>query len=411
MRLYWKIYLFLAATTLVTLVLTTWVSFSVLPAFIDRQRNKTLDRFEERILTGSISTREEMNALADSMNIGLRLMREDPQMHPPRQQVPPGPGQPFPDSREWGSVRVITIPDSQLSILASARVQSPRFAILLLFALVLFASQAIALGVGLKSVFRRTSLLARATGDFGKGNLTVRYPDQGSNDEIDKLGSAFNLMAGRIISLLDSHNELLNSVAHELRTPLARLGFALELARDNPDAVCEKLDLMEKDLFELDTLVSELLVFNRIRNTEPRRERVSLADICSEAAEAEKDLNPSVKVSVNCPTEGAFVEGDYRLLLRAVSNLVRNAVRYASSSVTLSLRKSGNTATITIADDGQGFPGDFSRRAMDPFVKGADSNGSGLGLSIVQRIAERHGGELVLKNTPSGARAELTLPA
>ncbi len=410
MKLYWKIYLFLSITTFFTLILTTWVSFSVLPAFMERQRKETLDRFEERILSGSITTREEMTSLADSMNIVLRLLREDQQMHPPQGQMPPMPGQPFPEGREWGSVRIINIPGSQSSILATARMQAPRFPILVLFALVLFVSQAIALGFGLKSVFRRTALLTTATGNFGKGKLTARYPDQGSHDEIDELGRAFNLMAERIITLLDSHNELLNSVAHELRTPMARLSFALELARDNPDTVREKLGLMEKDLFELDTLVSELLEFNRIRNTEPEMEKVSLADVCSEAADAERVHNPSIQISFRCGAGNADVTGDYRLILRAVSNLVRNAVHYAASAVTISLDLSGNSAVISVADDGRGFPKGFSERALNPFVKGPDSTGTGLGLSIVQRIAERHGGELALKNTDSGALVELSLP-
>ena len=410
MKLYWKIYLFLSVTTFLTLVLTTWVSFSVLPAFMERQRNETLDRFEEKILSGSITTMEEVTSLADSMNIVLRLVRDDQQMRPPQGQLPPGPGQPFPEGREWGSFRIISIPESQSSLLATARTQAPRFALLVLFALVLFISQAIALGFGLKSVFRRTALLTTATGSFGKGKLTARYPDQGSRDEIDELGRSFNLMAERIITLLDSHNELLNSVAHELRTPMARLSFALELARDNPDTVREKLDLMEKDLFELDTLVSELLEFNRIRNTEPEMDKVSLTDVCSEAADAERVHNPAVDISLNCSAGNTHVTGDYRLILRAVSNLVRNAVRYASSSVTISISQSGNRAVISVADDGKGFPKGFSDRALNPFVKGSDSGGTGLGLSIVQRIAERHGGEVVLKNTASGALAELSLP-
>jgi len=377
---------------------------------MDRQRNKALDQFEERILSGLITSRDEMTALADSMNITLRLVREDQQLPPPLGQRPPVPGQPFPEGREWGNVRMINIPGSQISILASARLQTPRFAILVLFALILFISQAIALGFGLKSVFRRTALLTMATGNFGKGRLTARYPDQGSSDEIDELGRAFNLMAERIISLLDSHNELLNSVAHELRTPLTRLGFALELARENPDTVREKLGLMEKDLFELDVLVSELLEFNRIRNTEPELEKVSLGDLCNEAADAERIHNPSVNVSVICPGAGVHVKGDHRLLLRAVSNLVRNAVQYAASSVTVSVEKTGSRAVVSVADDGPGFPVGFTEKALSPFVKGTDSTGTGLGLSIVQRIAERHCGELALKNSTSGALVELSLP-
>lgn len=410
MKLYWKIYLFLAATTLATLVLTIWVSFSVLPAFSERQRTQTLDRFEEAVLSGNLTSREEIQLLADSMNIGLRLVQGD-HLPPAHQgQFPPPAGQHVPGEMDWRSVRLIPVPGSQVSILANARIRTPRFAIFLLFALVLFASQAAALSLGLKSVFRRTSLLTKATGDFGRGQLSSRYPDHGSSDEIDELGRAFNLMAERIISLLDSHNELLNAVAHELRTPMARLSFAIELARTNPESVREKLGLMEKDLFELDTLVSELLEFNRIRNSEPGTETVSMVDICHEAADAEMVHNPVVDISVLTETANNSVGGDYRLLLRAVSNLVRNAVGYASSAVEVSVASYSDRVTVSVSDDGPGFPKGFSERAVDPFAKGENSKGSGLGLSIVKRIAEKHGGTLVLKNTGSGALAEFTIP-
>ena len=218
-------------------------------------------------------------------------------------------------------------------------------------------------------------------------------------------------MADRIISLLDSHNELLNAVAHELRTPMARLGFALELARENPDEVANKLSLMEKDLLQLDTLVSELLEFNRIRNSDPVNEPVSLADVCVEAADSEGALAPpGIDVSVENHLGAALVQGDRRLLLRAVSNLVRNAVARASSDVTVTVAASSREVTITVEDDGSGFPSDFLRSAPRPFHKGDGSCGSGLGLSIVQRIAEKHGGTLVLKNSSRGAVAEISLP-
>lgn len=409
MKLFWKIYLFLAATTLVTLVLTIWISFSVLPAIFEKQRNDSLDRFEDRMLSGNYQSREDITALADSMNIVVHIIRAD-QAPPPGGQMPMRPGQPVPGDRDWRSVRIIEIPGSEVSILATTRITAPRFMIFVLFALVLFASQAAALGFGLRPVFRRTSQLTKATADFGKGQLASRYPAQGSGDEIDELGKAFNLMAARIISLLESHNELLNSVAHELRTPMARLSFALELARENPETVREKLGLMEKDLFELDTLVSELLEFNRIRNSEPEMERVSLGDVCSEAADAERVHNPSLQISVTDQGERPVVTGDHRLLLRAVSNLVRNAVTHASSSVTVSLGVSGDRAVISVEDDGPGFPRGFTERAVNPFVKGEGSSGSGLGLSIVQRIAENHDGELKLSNSSKGALAELYLP-
>ncbi len=409
MKLFWKIYLLLAATTLVTLVLTIWVSFSVLPAFFEEKRNETLDRFQELVESGRYSDRESLIHLADSMGVFVRLVRNDAQQPPPPGGQPPLPGEL--GERNPAGVRMISLPGGQASILATARIPGPRQLIFVLFALVLFSSQAAALAIGLRPVFRRTAKLTAVTGDFGRGKLNARYPGGDGGDEIDELGRAFNRMADRIISLLDSHNELLNAVAHELRTPMARLGFALELARENPDEVANKLSLMEKDLLQLDTLVSELLEFNRIRNSDPVNEPVSLADVCVEAADSEGALAPpGIDVSVENHLGAALVQGDRRLLLRAVSNLVRNAVARASSDVTVTVAASSREVTITVEDDGSGFPSDFLRSAPRPFHKGDGSCGSGLGLSIVQRIAEKHGGTLVLKNSSRGAVAEISLP-
>lgn len=409
MKLFWKIYLLLAATTLVTLVLTIWVSFSVLPAFFEGKRNETLDSFQALVESGRYTDRESLINLADSMGVFIRLVTHDPQQPHPPGALPPLPGEI--GERNPSDVRMISLPGGQTSILATARVPGPRQTIFVLFALVLFVSQAAALAIGLRPVFRRTANLTAVTGDFGRGKLSARYPDGSGGDEIDELGRAFNRMADRIISLLDSHNELLNAVAHELRTPMARLGFALELARENPEEVADKLGLMEKDLFQLDTLVSELLEFNRIRNSEPVHEPVSLEDVCVEAADSEGALAPpGIDVLVERPGRAALVHGDRRLLLRAVSNLVRNAVSRASSGVTVAVTSSSDHVSITVEDDGPGFPADFLRNAPRPFQKGDGSCGSGLGLSIVQRIVEKHGGSLSLRNSSRGAVAEIKLP-
>ncbi len=349
------------------------VSFSVLPALFERQRSDTLDAFEERLASGHFSSREQIHSLADSMGVFLRFVRADHQ-GPPFQGQFPLPRHTAPGDRDPG-VRVIPLPGQQFALLATARVRSPRFLLFALLALVLFLSQAIALALGLRSVFRRTSLLTRTTGQFGGGKLQSRYPDHGGNDEIDELGRAFNNMAERINSLLDSHNELLNSVAHELRTPMARLGFALELARDDPGCASEKLELMEKDLYELDRLVSELLEFNRIGSSKPELQDVSLNEICREAAGVPGDI----PVTVNEHPSRPRVAGDRRLLLRAVSNLVRNAISHAESGVSIDVLSSGEHFSVRVTDDGPGFPPGLGNRVVNPFVKGENSGAPVLG--------------------------------
>ncbi len=404
MKLYWKIYMFLALTTLVTLVLSIWISFSVLPAHFERLMVERLNNFETEVMAMNSPTEPEIEQLADSMKVILRVFR-----HSQRPAMMPGH---MPQrGRELPGVRVLHPPGADFSILASGRVAPPRLFLFVLFALGLFLSQALALALGLKSVFSRISLLRLVTGEFGKGNFTARYPVFSSGDEIDKLGSAFNKMADRIISLLGSHKELLGAVAHELRTPMARLSFALELARENPQAVKEKLGLMEQDIFELDKLVSELLEFNRIGSTGALvKEQISLKDVCLEATDGDRIPNSRIKIILSSDGTDFTVSGDYRLLLRAVSNLVRNAAHYAQSTVNIQIAESKNRVNVSVTDDGPGFSPGLVDKAVNPFVKGHGSKGSGLGLSIVNRIVKQHGGSLSLSNAEdSGARAMISI--
>ncbi len=405
MKLYWKIYLVLVITTLITLVLSIWISFSVLPAHFERKRIEKVDEFERTVMSMQNPTGPQIELLADSLDIVLRFFRNS-------QRPPMMPGHPPQDEREWRGVRLIQPHGTDFSMLASSRVAPARFSVFVLFALGLFLSQALALALGLRSVFSRISTLRQVTGEFGEGKFSARYPGSSSGDEIDKLGSGFNRMAEQIISLLGSHNELLNAVAHELRTPMARLTFALELARENPQTVKEKLGLMEQDLFELDRLVSELLEFNRIGSTGALAlNKVSLADVCTEAADGERVSDSTIKIDVSSNSSDSSVSGDHRLLLRAVSNLVRNSIRYAVTTIEIQVIAMDECVNIIVSDDGPGFPAGFAERAINPFVKGHESKGSGLGLSIVSRIAERHGGSLSLSNGQGGgAKAVISIP-
>ncbi len=410
LKIFWKVYLMLVFTTLTALVFSLWISFSALPAGIERDRKQRMDRFQESVMSGDYTTIAEIKSLADSMSVEIRMIR-------PNNQFSPGNGRPsgqegfFAQEGEWRGLRLIVPPSGNMHIIASVNTRPPRFFILVLIALGIFIAQAMALAIALRPVGRKLSLLTKATDDFGKGQLTARYSLQESSDELDRLGKAFNTMAERINSLLSSHNELLNSVAHELRTPMARIGFAIELARENPESSSDKLEMMEKDLFELDKLVSELIDFNRIGETELCFSKVDMNEICREAARIERIPDKAVEISVNAGENPNIIEGDPRLLLRAVSNLLRNAVFHAASSVSVNIHSSSSRLVVTVKDDGPGFPSGFSLRAVRPFVKGENSKGVGLGLSIVQRIAEKHKGELSLENSPSGsAVAKLIIP-
>ena len=286
-----------------------------------------------------------------------------------------------------------------------------------LWILILLLLEGTVLYLALRPLRKRMSRLERATSDFGAGRLGTRVDSSsGGGDLIDSLGLSFNAMADRIEHLVSSQRELLSSVAHELRTPLARLGLALEMARESAsqDSRREKLIRMEKDLAVLDRLVSELLEYNRLGQEDYRPdslETVDLALLTREVVDTESWGREGLDISLS---GSASVRGHRRLLARAIGNLVRNACAYAESRVDVSLERSGHTASVVVSDDGPGIPGSIRDRIGQPFLRSEDSSssgGSGLGLAIVFRIATIHHGELSTHVSHlGGAEARLTIP-
>jgi signal transduction histidine kinase len=256
---------------------------------------------------------------------------------------------------------------------------------------------------------------------FGKGELNVRV-EVPARSSLAPLAEAFNSMADRIQELISSHKELTHSVSHELRTPLARLRFSLEMlsSADNPAQRESHLDGMKSDINELDLLVSELLTYAKFdrENFQPRMELVDLAlwltDLTS-VADAE-----NAKVAVDCriisPSRQVPALIDPRLLERAVRNLLQNAVRYADARIHVTLKIANGQCIIHVDDDGPGIPAADRQRIFEPFVRieaneDRKSDGYGLGLAIVQRVAQWHNGSIAVSDAPiGGARFTLRWP-
>jgi len=210
------------------------------------------------------------------------------------------------------------------------------------------------LAVNLASPLRN---LRKVVERFGRGELGARS-EVSRKDEIGELARSFNLMAGQITTLLSAERRLLQDVSHELRSPLARLGFAVELAKTSPDRETS-LARIRQEADRLSHLVDELLELTRAEGDPTARnlEKVELAELlrdvvgsCTLEAEAqgcrlETDLEAS-----------AVVTGDFELLYRACDNVLRNSMRHApgGTSISVKLRAKGGRATISIRDQGPG---------------------------------------------------------
>ncbi len=252
---------------------------------------------------------------------------------------------------------------------------------------------------------------------FGGGELGARAHME-PKDSIYPLAERINHMADRIERLLDSQRNLLHSVGHEIRTPIARLEFALELLRDvaeNP-ALDKRINAMEGDLRELKELVNELLGMTRL-DAEPHLQRQPF-ELGAALAHCRETLPPSEGMVLDMElgaTLGQF-SGDQRLLERAVGNLLRNALKYATRSVRLGAARIGNVVQVVVEDDGPGIPDGERERIFEPFYRldrsrDRNTGGFGLGLSIARKAVELHGGSLVADASPlGGARFTITLP-
>ncbi|QLF92507.1 HAMP domain-containing protein [Pseudomonas sp. ABC1] len=267
---------------------------------------------------------------------------------------------------------------------------------------------------------RRLFELEQAASDIAGGHLEVRVPDSGS-DSVGRLAAAFNHMATRLQRLLAIQREMVSAVAHELRTPVARLRFGLEMSAEaqSDESRCRYLQSMDTDLEELDQLLDEMLVYIRLEKGAPSLSftpvalDVLIAQVIAELA----PLRPGVELLCGACDGEAVADAEPRYLRRALLNLVSNAMRHAESRVTVRFFHDGARVGLEVEDDGPGVPEGDQEKIFTPFLRlddsrTRDSGGYGLGLSIVRRVIYWHGGRVeVGRAALGGARFTLLWPA
>lgn len=279
---------------------------------------------------------------------------------------------------------------------------------------------------------RPLELVAGAAERFGAGDLAARtgiqkLPNRWVADEVKEVGRAFDGMAERIERVVKDQRELLAAISHELRSPLGRARVALEIARDRGgDATDRPLSDLDKQLVEMDVILGDLLASARAGLADVRRERTDLDAWLRTRAEGEtkSEGGGAIAVTVTPEAAGRHVEIDRALLGRAVHNVFANAWAHGHpKDVPLAARVEieGAEARIVVRDRGPGFSDDVLPRAFEPFVTGGDgarspgAHGIGLGLSLVRRIVEAHGGTASARNVEedgkvAGAEIVLALP-
>lgn len=270
---------------------------------------------------------------------------------------------------------------------------------------------------------RRLRSVERAATRISGGHLEARVPDAGT-DSVGRLAKAFNGMASHLQRLLAVQREMVSAVAHELRTPVARLRFGLEMASSaqTPEARNKYLDGMDGDIDDLDRLVDEMLVYTRLERGSPELtfQTVDLGALVDQVIGELAPLRPDVQVERGrCETAedgSSLVEAEPHYLRRALSNLITNAMRHAETRVEVSFAIDAGRAMLAVDDDGPGVPEEAWEKVFAPFLRLDDSRtrasgGHGLGLSIVRRISYWHGGRsLIAHSELGGARFSLVWP-
>ncbi len=260
--------------------------------------------------------------------------------------------------------------------------------------------------------------LQRAVERFGRGDLSARVEMIRRRDELGQLAQTFNRMADRIETLLAAERRLLGDISHELRSPLARLSVAVELARsgENRD---QALNRIQKEADRLNELVGELLQVTRVEGdaSQMRRETVRFDELVAEVVDDSSIEARARGCELKLQASPVTLQGDPELLRRAVENVVRNAIRYEphGSAVEVSVGSKDSTASVEVRDHGPGVPPEALPRIFDPFFRveadrNRSSGGAGLGLAIARRAVDLHKGSVRAENASPGLRVRIELP-
>jgi len=255
----------------------------------------------------------------------------------------------------------------------------------------------------LKNQTRPIINLAIASEKFGRGETVEDFRPSGAL-EIRQAGYEFDKMRKRIIRHLNQRSEMLSGISHDLRTPLTRMKLQLAFIKDKE--ISKKLS---DDITEMEKMLNEYLQFASLRSVETT-ETFDISELIKNTVQKYEEIEIITDIQ-----ERVFLDGRRNLIQRCLNNLIDNSIKY-SKNILISLKKSTNSITITIDDDGPGIPEKERENVFKPFYKIDKSRGDskssvGLGLSIASDIIRSHGGSINLENSPkNGLRAKIFLP-
>ena len=268
---------------------------------------------------------------------------------------------------------------------------------------------------------RRLHAISRSAEAIIGGDIRTRVPVSNSRDEFDQVAATLNRMLDRIEGLLENLRQISSDIAHDLRTPLARLRNSLERGLAEKEDANHAAAVLEDALQRVEEVLSLFAAILRIAEVESGETRrlfkpVDVSELVSGLAEsygsAIEEGGRSLISSIEPSLE---VNGDSELLSQAAINLIENAQQHtpAGTLIRLTAAAVGERRHIQVAETGPGSPKHELGRVVERFARldrSRSTAGYGLGLSLVDAIAKLHGGRLALKNLDPGLSAVIELP-
>lgn len=274
---------------------------------------------------------------------------------------------------------------------------------------------------------RRIESVNQVGREIMEGDLSRRVPTDGSGDEFDQLAVNLNRMLARIEMLMASVRQVSDNIAHDLRTPLSRLHTKLSQLRD-VDLGAEAAAGVDEAIADAEELLAAFNALLRIARVESGSRRAAFADLdpvvlLHDVAELYEplaaDKGQQLAVSPSQPDAGAGglrIHGDRDLLFQALANLLDNAIKYtpAGGRIHVSVAAHNGQVVLRVSDSGPGIPPELHGKVVQRFYRVDASRsepGHGLGLSLVQAVAQLHGAELRLADAAPGLEVTLRLRA
>ena len=272
-----------------------------------------------------------------------------------------------------------------------------------------------------RAFLHRVDTIGRTAEAIIAGDLSRRIPERGTGDDLDRLAGTLNRMLDRIGALMESLRQVSADVAHDLRTPMARLMQQLDTARTHATTLAAYREAVDAAVAETESILASFAALLRIAQVEggSRRAAFREVDLSALTASVAETYAPSIEAAdhrfVVAIAPGLRIEGDAPLLTQMLANLLDNALRHtpAGTTIRLGLGLEHGRAVLRLADDGPGVAAAERGRILERFYRTERSRstpGSGLGLTLVAAVAELHDAGLTVADAAPGLAVVVAFP-